>query len=234
MSASEILNALKTSSEKVENIKGIMTITVLNKEDESKSTISGYVAFAPPDKMSFSYIGPLGMIFFAAIRNGDKIVFYLPQQRRAYIGNIDDLKSGPINNSFSIAPFSELAGETYFVQHDGPISSLYGLKKVEEGWEILETLMIDRQNMRLLERRVFADGIEVLRVENLEYFEIDGISIPKIISIKSMENGKDVSEVKIGFKKIKLNKTLNPSVFDTEVDDAWGVDGIENFVLPQF
>lgn len=234
MSASEMLHALKVSSEKVENIMGIMTITVLNKEDESKSAISGYVAFASPDKMSFSYIGPLGMIFFAAIRNGDKVVFYLPQQRRAYIGNIDDMKSGPLNNSFSIALFSVPAGKTYFVEHDGPISFLYGLKKVEKGWEILEKLIVDRQNMRLLEKRVFTDGVEVLRVANLEYTEIDGISIPIRISIKNFEKGEIVSEIMIGFKKVKLNKTLNPTVFETDVDDSWVMDGIENFKLPQF
>jgi len=211
-----------------------MTITVLNKEDESKSAISGYVAFAPPDKMSFSYIGPLGMIFFAAIRNGDKIVFYLPQQRRAYIGNIDDMKSGPINNSFSIAPFFGPVYETSFVEHDGPISFLYGLKKVEEGWEISEKLKIDRKNMRILERRVFTDGVEALRVANLEYLEIDGISIPILISIKNFEKGEVVNKIKIGLKKVELNKTLNPSVFDTDVDDSWVVDGIENFKLPQF
>ncbi|GEM_PF-2228956 len=234
LNAKEMIEALNTAAAKVENIKGIMTIRVLNAEGEAEESMSGYVAFAPPDKMSFSYVGPLGMIFFAAIRSGEKVVFYFPQQRRAYVGSVNDMKAGPLNNTLLVTPFAELKGEIFLIEHRGAVSTLYGLKRVKERWEISEKLVVDRAKMRPLERRFFKDGVEELRIRYLEYTEIDGISIPVLVSIKNMGGNGDAGEIKIGFKKVELNKTLNPEVFDTEVGEGWMVDSIDNFVIPKY
>lgn len=232
--AAETLEMLSVSSAKVENIRGIMTVHVFNEKGESENSISGYVAFAPPDKMSFSYVGPLGMIFFAAVKNGEKVIFYLPQQRRAYIGNVNEMKSGPLNNSLLITPFSVPAGDIFFIEHQGVVSTLYGLKKIEEKWEISEKLIIDREKMRPVERRIFTNGVEVLRIAYLEYTDVDGVSIPTLVSIKDMEKGGDVGEVKIALKKVEINKDLNPDLFDVDVGEPWIVDGISNFVIPKY
>lgn len=233
-SAGETLEMLSASSAKVENIRGVMTISVYNEKGESENNISGYVAFAPPDKMTFSYVGPLGMVFFAVVKNGEKVVFYLPQQKRAYVGNVSDVKAGAVNNSLLISPFSGPTGEIFFIEHHNTTSTLYGLKKVEEKWEISEKLIIDRGTMRPLERRSFTDGVEVLRITYLEYTEVDGASIPTLVSIKNISGGEAAGEVKIALKKVEINKDLNPDLFDVEVGEPWIVDGIENFVIPRY
>jgi outer membrane lipoprotein-sorting protein len=234
LGAEEMLAALNKTGDKVENIKGVMTIRVLNAEGKAEESMSGYVAFAPPDKMSFSYVGPLGMIFFAAVRSGQEVVFYLPQQRRAYVGSVSDIKSGPMNNTLLITPFSKPRGEVFLVEHSGAVSTLYGLTKVEEGWEIMEKLTVDRNRMIPTERRFFTAGVEALRITYLQYTEIDGVSIPVLVSIRNTGEGADAGEVEIGLKKVELNGTLNPEVFDTGVDEGWIVDGIENFVIPKY
>ncbi|MBN1572221.1 MAG: hypothetical protein JW984_03375 [Deltaproteobacteria bacterium] len=234
LSAEEMLEALKTAGAKVENIKGVMTIRVLNAEGKSENSMSGYVAFAPPDKMSFSYVGPLGMIFFAAVRNGDKVIFYLPQQGRAYVGSVSEMKAGPLNNTLLITPFSIPKGEIFFVEHQGAVSTIYGLERVEERWEISEKLVVDREKMRPMERLFFMDGVEAVRITYLEYAEIDGVPVPTLVSIKNTGGSEKEGEIKIGLKNVELNKTLNPEVFDTEVGEGWIVDGIGNFVIPKF
>lgn len=238
ISADEAVEALTTSHEKIENLKGFVKIKTSDFEGKTTSSISGYLAFKNPDKVRFSYIGPFGITLFEVVIDGDEIVLYSPQEMTAYVGTTGDKEIEDFRGSENIfSPqslktlFSKPQGDRFLIENLDQDSILYGIIETESGWEIIEKTIIARVEMRPRAKERFFRGIAISQMTYLEYVDIDGISVPTTITIDDFAGG---DSIKIAMSNINLNGTMPDDAFDTKVEEPWNVKGLEEFVPLNF
>ena len=234
ISADEAVEALTAEHDKIENLKGFVKINTSDLEGKTTGSISGYLAFKNPDKVRFSYIGPFGITLFEVVIDGNEMVLYSPQEMTAYVGTTANKETEGFSGSENIfSPqslktlFSKPIGEKFLIENLANESVLYGTIETESGCEIIEKTLISRVEMRPESKERYFGGVAISRMTYLEYLDIDGISVPTIITIDDLVGG---DSIKIAISNINLNGTIADDAFDTKVEGPWNVKSLDEFV----
>jgi len=227
----------------VDTLRGTVRITMDLGGEAAPQSIAGYLAIRTPDAARFTYIGPFGIVLFEAVANGDVLTLYLPRQMTAYTGSQNE--DGGAEGSIGAAdmPFSDLFGAftldesdlIFFLEHREVETILYGISPVTDesgtSWGIVEKVVIDRETMRPVTRERFVDGTVVSRTTYGEFQEINGIVIPKTITIADLVSGQTIT---VTLSNVTANESLAEEVFETTPGDPWTVMPLDQFIPPTF
>jgi outer membrane lipoprotein-sorting protein len=229
--APEAVAALTDARTAINDIRGTVTLKTYDDTQAPTSSVTGYMAFRYPDKVRFTYIGPLGIVLFEALINDKTMVLFLPQQLTAYKGTTDTAPDGPFSPQLMAMPFRRPVGPIFVIEHTGPESTLYSISEEAGENELVEKIIFDRSTMQPLVREGYEDGLLIYRIRYLTYEDVDGISIPVDIALEDLASG---SSMGITLRDFKVNTGITDEVFDTTVEPPYAVKPLDSFVLPDY
>jgi outer membrane lipoprotein-sorting protein len=227
----EALRLIVDAQKKVTDLKGTVTIRLYDQQHTLVNSVTGYLAMKFPDKVRFSYIGPLGFVLFEALVNDDTTILFLPQQLLAYKGKTDVPSAGPFSPSLLRAPFSKPAGDIFVIEHVGEKSILTGIAHTKDTYALSEKITIDRTNMRPIIREQYRDGLVTQRVTYTAYEVIDGILVATEITIQDIASG---NELTLTLTDAKVNTGISDEPFDTTVRSPYTEHPLASFAPLEF
>jgi outer membrane lipoprotein-sorting protein len=227
----EALRLIVDAQKKITDLKGTVTLRLYDQQHTLVNSVTGYLAMKFPDKVRFSYIGPLGMVLFEALVNDNTTILFLPQQLLAYKGKTDVPSAGPFSPSLLKAPFSKPAGDIFIIEHSGEKSILTGIAHTKDTYALSEKITIDRTNMRPIIREQYRDGLVIQRVTYDAYEVIDGTLLPTNITIQDLASG---NELTLTLSDAQVNTGISDEPFDTTVRSPYTEHPLASFAPPEF
>ncbi len=162
--AREAVAALTDARTAIRDVSGTVTLKTYDRTNSPTNSVTGYMAFKYPDKVRFTYIGPLGIVLFEALVNDKTTVLFLPQQLTAYKGTSDKAAESPFSPKLMAMPFRKPVGPIFVIEHTGPQSTLYSLSEKAGEYDLVEKIIFDRSTMRPLVREEYEKGLPVYRI----------------------------------------------------------------------
>jgi outer membrane lipoprotein-sorting protein len=231
VSADEAVTALTAAQDKIIDVRGRVTLKSYDKDGSLVDFVDGYLAFKNPDRARFTYIGPLGIVFFEALVNDETMVLFLPQQLFAYKGSTDTPEGERFSRGLAKMSFPRLADKICVIEHDNEKSTLYAIEGKKKEYALSEKIVFSRADMRPIMREGYADGLLAYRVIYTAYEVVDGIAVPVEIRI---EDPASETALVIGMTDVKVNTGISDDVFDTTVKPPYTEKPLDTFVVPEF
>jgi outer membrane lipoprotein-sorting protein len=229
--ATEAVAALTDARTSINDIRGTVTLKTFDGSGKPSNSVTGYMAFRYPDKVRFTYIGPFGIVLFEALINDSTVILFLPQQLTAYKGKTGALKDGPFSPTLIGIPFRKPIGPIFFIEHNGPRSTLYSISEDTGRYSLVEKIEFDRLTMRPAVCEGYEDGLCRYRITYLAYEQSGQISVPTDITLEDLASG---SRMEITLRDYVVNTGISDEVFDTAVPPPYAEKPLDSFVPPNY